>query len=506
MDKLVISKTDCLLELKDICKSFGNVYALNNVTMSFQGGKICGLVGENGAGKTTLMRILAGEIQPDKGLIFINRNEVHFKNPRQSKHAGISLIHQEFSLIPYLSVAENLFLGKEPLNKFGLIDWKIVYKESKKLIHGLGIDFNVESPVIKLTTAEKQLLEIAKSLQEDPSILILDEPTAALEQKEVQVLFKIIENIKAQGKIVIFISHRLEEVIEISDIISVLRNGQLVLTKASAELAKDDLIKSIIGRKIESFFPPKSSSEKRKLIEIKGLHRDGKFKNINMNIFRGEILGLAGLEGQGQQDILYAIFGADVSFRGSGKILYKGRDLKLKHPEDAVLAGFGLVPGDRFEEGIIPNLPVKENILLPGLFRISRHGFINRRKEEKIVKETISNLSIKVANSSQLIKCLSGGNQQKVVLGKWLSMDTDVLFLIEPTQGVDIGTKEEIYKILRSIADKGKAIIFTTRDIEELIGLSDRIYIIYKGEITKELTSSSLTKEQVLDKITKKRN
>jgi ribose transport system ATP-binding protein len=496
------NESQIILRTESISKAFGNVWALENVSFSCQLGEVHGLVGENGAGKTTLMKILAGEFQPDQGDIFLRGERVEFKNPRQSKEKGISLIHQEFALVPYLNVVENLFLGKEPRTRIGFIDSNTMYRKAVEALTRLGIELDLNAPVVKLSIARQQLLEITKSLMEDPQILIMDEPTAALETHEIDILFSLIKRIKDQGKTVIFISHRLEEVSEITDKITVLRNGKMVLSTASSRITKDELIEAIVGRRLEKFFPPKAESVGEELVKVTELRRGDSIKGVNLTAREKEILGIAGLEGQGQHALLRALFGADLSSDDRGEICLGGRRIRTSHPKHAVQVGFGYVPPDRRTEGLVMNLSVRDNVSLPGLYKRARAGFVNGKVEQQIVEETGTALRIKVPSGKGLVKYLSGGNQQKVVLAKWLAAEADVFVLDEPTRGVDVGTRAEIYNILRDLANKGKAIIVSSRDLDELIGLSDRIAIMHRGKIIDEFEVRDVTKERILSLIT----
>jgi ABC-type sugar transport system ATPase subunit len=496
------SGDDVILRTEGVSKTFGSVQALDTVSFVCQKGEVHGLVGENGAGKTTLMKILAGEFQPDQGDIFLRDERVEFRNPRQSKEKGISLIHQELSLVPYLNVAENLFLGKEPRTRFGFIDSETLYEKTAEALGQLEIELDLDTPVVRLTIAQKQLLEIAKSLQENPQILIMDEPTAALERQEIDILFTLIRRIKGQGQTVIFISHRLEEVSEITDKITVLRNGKAVLSTDSDKISKDELIEAIIGRRLEKFFPPKAEKIGKEFLTVTNLSRGEKIQRVNLTVREGEILGIAGLEGQGQHMLLRTLFGADLSPDDRGEITLKGRTIRTAHPRHAVRMGFGYVPGDRRTEGLVMNLSVRENVSLPGLYKRARGGFINGEAELRIVEETTRALRIKISSQNSQVQYLSGGNQQKVVLAKWLAADADIFILDEPTRGVDIGTRAEIYNILRDLANRGKAIIISSRDLDEVLGLSDRIAIIHKGRIVDEFEAAGVSKERILGIIT----
>lgn len=494
---------DVALEMRSVKKAFDQVIALEGVTFSCRVGEVHGLVGENGAGKSTLMKILAGEYQPDEGDIFINKERVEFKNPRRSKEKGISLIHQEFALVPYLTVVENLFLGKEPCTKLGFIDKAASYRNAKQTRKQLEIDLDLDTPVAELTLAQKQLLEIAKSIQENPRILIMDEPTAALRRHEIDNLFSLIRRIRDQGQTVIFISHRLEEVIEITDRVTVLRNGRVITTVNSSNISKDELIEAVIGRRLDKVFPPKAKCFGPVLININDFIRDRKLKGINLNLRAGEILGLAALEGQGQHMLLRALFGADFCSTKKGSVFYKGNSISLVHPQYPVRSGFGYVPADRQAEGLILGLRVGENISLPGLAKRSWCGFVKCRLENEIVDSNIQALSIKAPSRDTPVRNLSGGNQQKVVLAKWLAADSDILIVDEPTRGVDIGTRAEIYSLMRELADQGKAIILSSRDLDEVLGMSDRVAIIHGGRIVDHFSAGAVSKQFILDMITR---
>ena len=491
------------LAMSKVYKAFGRVVALDGVSFECHGGEVHGLVGENGAGKSTLMKILAGEYQPDQGRIFISGEPVLFRHPRQSKEMGISLIHQEFSLVPHLSVAENVVLGTEPRTRLGLIDWPALRRQVGRILDELHIELDPSRPVAELDIAQRQLVEIAKSLQADPRILIMDEPTAALERNDIEILFSLINRIKSQGRAVIFISHRLEEIFEITDRVTVLRNGRAVATFAEGEVTKDQLIEAIIGRKLEKYFPPKSSSVGEEVLRLEDFGWNGRLEGIGLSLHRGEILGLAGLEGQGQHVLLKALFGAEISGGRRGRMVCKKRAVRIDHPRDAVRLGLGYVPGDRQAEGLVLNLSLADNISLPGLYKRNFCGLINCSDEVGLAGENAARLSIKTGSTETAVANLSGGNQQKVVLAKWLASGAEVFILDEPTRGVDVGTRAEIYNLLRGLAEEGKAVIMSSRDLDEVIGLSDRVAVIHSGRIVKLYQAEDCHKQHILDIITR---
>ncbi len=489
-----------ILRINDICKSFSGVTVLKNINFSMQKGELHAIVGENGAGKSTLMKIIAGELEPDGGKIYLNGAEVKFHSPIDAIHAGISLIHQEFSLVPQLTVYENIFLGREISKKFlkiDFIDRKAMKKSALEVLKTFGIlNIPIDSKVRSLSVADKQLTEIAKALSTNSSILIMDEPTAALTLRETELLFSILKNLKAQGVTIIFISHRLEEIFEIADVVTVLRNGELVGTRKIDEITMEEVVSMMVGRSMKSRFPEKPIREisNEKMLEVKNLSSDA-FKNVNFILRKGEILGIAGLVGCGNMQIGESVFGLR-DFKG--EIYLEDKHVDISKPTDAIKAGIFLVPEDRHDLGLVLQRSVKENHALPNLDLFSEFGFISQKKEKQSVRASISYLNTKVSSINQRVDNLSGGNQQKVVLGKWLVRSPKILILDEPTRGIDIGAKYEIYKFMYDQALKGVSIIFISSELAEVLSLSDRILVMSEGRITGELDPKNASQEDIL--------
>ncbi len=489
-----------ILKINNICKSFSGVTVLKNINFSIQKGELHAIVGENGAGKSTLMKIIAGELEPDDGKIYLNGTEVKFHSPIDAIRAGISLIHQEFSLVPQLTVYENIFLGREISKKFlkiNFIDKKAMKKAALEVLKTFGmLNIPVDSKVKNLSVADKQLTEIAKALSTNSSILIMDEPTAALTLRETELLFSILKNLKAQGVTIIFISHRLEEIFEIADVVTVLRNGELVGTKKIDEITMEEVVSMMVGKSMKSRFPEKPirAISDEKVLEVKNLSSDA-FKNVNFVLHKGEILGIAGLVGCGNMQVGESIFGLR-DF--DGEIYLEGKRVDISKPTDAIKAGIFLVPEDRHDLGLVLQRSVKENHALPNLDLFSEFGFVSQKEEKQSVRASISYLNTKVSSINQRVDNLSGGNQQKIVLGKWLVRSPKILILDEPTRGIDIGAKYEIYKFMYDQALKGVSIILISSELAEVLSLSDRILVMSEGRITGELDPKNASQEDIL--------
>ncbi|MCL4407076.1 MAG: sugar ABC transporter ATP-binding protein [Thermotogae bacterium] len=489
-----------ILKINNIGKSFSGVTVLKNINFSIQKGELHAIVGENGAGKSTLMKIIAGELEPEGGKVYLNGSEVKFHSPIDAIHAGISLIHQEFSLVPQLTVYENIFLGREISKKFfkiNFIDKKAMKKSALEVLKTFGIlNIPIDSKAKDLSVADKQLTEIAKALSTNSNLLIMDEPTAALTLRETELLFSILKNLKAQGVTIIFISHRLEEIFEIADVVTVLRNGELVGTKKIDEVTMEEVVSMMVGKSMKSRFPEKPIREisNEKMLEIKSLSSDA-FKNVNFTLRKGEILGIAGLVGCGNMQLGESIFGLR-DFKG--EIYLEGKRVDISEPIDAIKDGIFLVPEDRHDLGLVLQRSVKENHALPNLDLFSEFGFVSSKKEKRSVRASISYLNTKVSSINQKVDNLSGGNQQKVVLGKWLVRSPKILILDEPTRGIDIGAKYEIYKFMYDQVLKGVSIIFISSELAEVLSLSDRILVMSEGRITGELDPKSTSQEDIL--------
>jgi inositol transport system ATP-binding protein len=485
-----------LLKAENITKTFPGVKALDNVQLTISKGKVHALMGENGAGKSTFMKILIGLLTADSGDIFFKGKKIHFSNVHEAMKEGISMIHQELMPFPHLSVAENIFMGNEPVKKIKwFIDKKKMKQEAALLMERLGAKINVNTLMKELTIAEMQLVEIAKAISNKAQLIIMDEPTSAISDREVNMLFNLIHELKEQGIAVIYISHKMDEILNISDTITIMRDGKYVGTYDKNNVDNSTLITLIVGREIKSVFNKKSITAGEEILSVKNLSGK-KFKNINFQIRRGEILGFAGLMGSGRTEIVNALFGLD-KITG-GEIFIKGKKIKKNLPGKAIENSIGLVSEDRTKFGLILNSSIKENITLSSLKRFTNGIFIDNNKENKIVDQLIQQLRIKTSSRNQLVKFLSGGNQQKVVLAKVLLNEPDIIILDEPTRGIDIGAKKEVYDLIYQLASDGKAIIMVSSELPEILGLSDRIIVIHDGELKTELKREDASQEIIM--------
>lgn len=489
--------TQTLLEMKGIYKGFSGVKVLKNVQFSLRSGEVHALMGENGAGKSTLMKILGGIHPKDEGVIQVEGNQLSFRSPREASDLGIAMIHQELNLIPHLTVMENMFLGREfTYGKWNWMKWKKMREESQKYLDQLEVEIDPGQQVGELSVGQQQMVEIAKALSLHAKILVLDEPTAALTNPEIESLFQVVKALKEKGVGMIYISHRMEEIFRISDRITVLRDGTYVGTRDTHETDMDELVQMMVGREIKERFPARSLTPGKERLRVTGLTRHGKVKDVSFSLHSGEILGLAGLMGAGRTEVADLIFGVDRL--DAGEIYLDGQLVTIRRPEEAIQAGIAYVTEDRKEEGLVLNQSVKENLALPNLRRISRLGVIRKGKEQQLSDDQIKQLSIRTASAEQLVQYLSGGNQQKVVIGKWLATQPQVLILDEPTRGVDIGAKAEIYQLMNRLAAEGLAILLISSDLPEVLGMSDRILVMHEGRINGEFTRDQATQENVM--------
>jgi ribose transport system ATP-binding protein len=487
-----------LLSADGVSKRFGGVIALHDASFACERGEIHALLGGNGAGKSTLVKVLCG-VQPlDDGEVTFKGGVVRFNNPAEAAAQGVVPVFQELSLIPDLTVAENLFIGREP-RRFGLIDGRAMRRQAVELLAGLHFPRIDPSATIRdLPLAERQLVEIAKAIGRNPDVLILDEATSALGQREVDSVFNALRLLKAQGMSIIFISHRMEEVRSICDRATVFRDGQHVATVDVRTTAPNMLVQLMIGRALDEVFPdrPTEPTATDLALEVTGLGWTHTLRNVSFSIKRGEIVGLSGLEGQGQGDLLFALFGVYAGL--SGEVRVNGKSLKLGSPSAAMRAGIAMVPEDRKTQGLILPLTVGENICLPNLPNLANAGIVDQRAERRETGGMIKRLAVKTQSTETQVRYLSGGNQQKVAIAKWLMIEAKTYLMYDPTRGIDVATKQEIYQLIRRLADEGNAILFFSTDLPEIIGLCDRALVMYEGSIVQELDRSLLTKEKLI--------
>lgn len=488
---------DLLLEMKGISKSFPGVKALENVQFSLRTGEVHALMGENGAGKSTLMKILGGIYSKDEGTVFVKGEQRNIASPRSASELGIAVIHQELNLIPHLTVVENIFLGREfTFGKTKLINWRAMRQEANRYLSQLGMDIDPQTLVGELSVGQQQMVEIAKALSMQADILVLDEPTAALTNKEIESLFQVIGSLKKKGVGMIYISHRMEEIFQICDRITVLRDGQYIGTRNTKESGMDELVRMMVGREIKDRFPKMPVAVGPERLRVEGLAQEGKLYDISLSVRSGEILGIAGLMGAGRTEFAKTLFG--IEHINNGRIFIDGEPVAIKKPIDAIRAGIAFVTEDRKEEGLVLALSVKENLSLPNLNSLAAYGFVSQGKEKLLSENTIRQLLIKTPDANQTVSSLSGGNQQKVVIGKWLATHPKVLILDEPTRGVDIGAKKEIYDLMNQLVQQGVAIIMISSELPEILGMSDRIIVMHEGRITGEFLQKDATQEKIM--------
>ena len=487
-----------ILQMKGISKSFTGTKALQNVDFSLEYGEVHALMGENGAGKSTLMKCLAGIYSIDAGEIFFEGKPIKIANVVDSLKLGIGFIQQELVLADQITVAEIIFMGREPLNKFGVIDRKKMFSEAQQLIDRLKGKFNVHMLAGELSTAQKQIVEIAKALSLQTRIIIMDEPTAVLTQREVDQLFEIIEDLKKNGISVVYISHRMDEIFVVSDRITVLRDGKLISTQRSSEITEDDLIRMMVGHELSEYYGKRNGTvSDEAVLEVQNISRaDGKAKDISFNLKKGEILGFSGLIGAGRTETMQMLFG--ITPIEKGKVLLEGKEIKIANPAEALKMGIGLVPEDRKMQGLVLGDSVRFNLTLTVLEKFMQILRLDKVKENEIARGLIDQLHIKIASPEQKVYDLSGGNQQKISLAKWLAAKPFILILDEPTRGIDVGAKAEIYDLMHSLADQGISIILVSSEMPELINMCDRIYVMAEGTIRTCLEKDEVTQETIL--------
>lgn len=482
------------LSLVGVSKIFGNTKVVNNVSVKVEPGKVHVLLGENGAGKSTVIKMMSGIYQPDEGHIEIDGKTVQIPGVEAARKFGIAVIHQELNLVPQLSIMENLFLGMLP-NKTGFVDYRAMAKKAKAALKLIGLDEDVHTPMGELGVARQQMVEIAKALMQDASILILDEPTAALTRKECNQLFEIMDELKAKGVGMVFISHHLDEIARVGDVVTVLRDGQYIDT-VPASTDEDELVKLMVGRDITNQFPRVACKPGEVLLDVKNLTREGALDNVSLQVRAGEVIGLAGLVGAGRTETIRAIFGADTY--DSGSVTVCGKTLPKKSIAESIHVGLGLVPEDRRTQGLILEASVAENLGLATMLPTSKFGFADLRGQRQREAETAEKLRIRMANVNQSAGSLSGGNQQKIVFGKWSMANVKVLLLDEPTRGVDVGARVEIYDLINEITSNGGAVLMASSDLPEVLGMSDKVMVMSEGRITGCLPAKEATQEKVM--------
>lgn len=480
----------------DICKSYPGVKALDNVCIELFKGEVHALLGENGAGKSTVCKIIAGAQSMDSGEYFLFGEKIDSLTPQGAKEKGIGMIYQEFNLVQYLKVYENLFLGKEIMRGPNL-DKKTMIRKAREIFQKLRIDIDPEAKISDLTNAYKQLIEIAKAVLENAKILCMDEPTASLSNREVTILFDLIKSLKKEGVTIIYISHRLEELFEISDRITVMRDGRYIQTIKTKDANRSELVSLMVGRSLSNDYPRRNILIGEEVLRVEHLATDiTKVDDVSFALHKGEILGFAGLVGAGRTEVMRALFGADQ--KTSGDIYINGEKVSITKPLDAIEHGISLIPEDRKGQGVSLTLSVRENISLVKLKVLQSFLSINKKKERKLATEYINALSIKTPNMEQLVKNLSGGNQQKVAVAKWLAMESNIIILDEPTRGIDVGAKYEIYMLMNKLVEEGKSLIMISSEMPELIGMSDRILVMHQGKISGELSGNDVSQVNIL--------
>lgn len=488
---------DNVLEMRSIAKSFGQTHALNGINFELKSGEIHALLGENGAGKSTLIKVLGGIHQPDRGEILINGKVVSIKGVQDAQAHGIGVIHQEIVLVPYLSVAENIFLGREPVNKLGFTDKKQINARAQEMVKELGLNLDVNTLVGELSVAHQQLVEIVKAISFNVKILVMDEPTSSLSDEEVKNLFVTMERLRQNGVSMIYISHKFEELFTITDRITIIRDGTYVGTVTTKKSSPDELVAMMVGRELKNFYTRTYSRQNEVVLKVEHLSKQNVFEDISFSVNKGEILGFSGLMGAGRSELMLAIFGAYHYDQGS--VYLNGEELKIKNCSEAIEKGIALVPEDRKDQGLVLMNSVGFNMTLAELKHLMKNKWIvSEQKRKAIISDYIKNLNIKTASPDAEVSSLSGGNQQKVVLAKWLATNPKLLILDEPTRGVDVGAKSEIYSIINELAKQGLAIILVSSELPEIINMCDSVCVMREGKLTAQLAQSELTQENIM--------
>ncbi len=490
------SDNEVLLQAHDICKRFPGVVALNKVSLFVRAGEVHALMGENGAGKSTMMKILAGSYIPDEGSLVFKGAPLKLKSPRQALDHGIAMIHQELNLLPDMTVAENIWIGREPTNAFGLVNHARLNQDTRELLERLSIPVDPECLLGELSIANRQMIEIAKAVSYESQVLIMDEPTSAITEKEVEHLFDIIAGLKAQGKAIIYITHKMNEVFRIADSITILRDGRHILTRPAAQMNPNSLIAAMVGREMDQVFPKEHADIGAVALSLRGLGLKGQFQDVSFDVRYGEIVGLAGLMGAGRTEVMESLFG--VTPPDAGQILIDGKPERFRTPKQAIRAGLALLTEDRKKSGLFLCLDVASNMDITVLPDYSWFGFVQQKKLDVACHDMSRSLKIKTPNLQEIIGNLSGGNQQKALIARWLLNKPRILILDEPTRGVDVGAKAEIHKLVTQLAQSGAAIILISSELPEVMGMSDRVVVMHEGRVSGELMREDFTQESIL--------
>jgi ABC-type sugar transport system ATPase subunit len=485
-----------ILEIRGITKTYPGVRALQDVSFDVERGSIHAIMGENGAGKSTLMQIIAGAQRPDSGTLRFDGNEVHFASPAAAQAIGIAIVYQELNLSPNLSIAENIFLGLEPRMAGAFVDRKTLRIKTTEILNKLGIHFHPDTIVGHLTVAQQQLVEICKSLVRDPRLLIFDEPTSSLSEADSRILFRVIADLKARGVTMLYISHRFPEVFANCDSVTVLRDGKHVQTKAMKTTSEAEVVSLMVGRELLAFHRKDPTPSQEVMFEVRGLTKQHQYRNVNFKIHRGEILALAGLVGAGRSEVALGVFGCPPPDAGEVRVL--NQPIRIRRARDAMRAGIALAPEDRKSAGLVLGASVGTNVSMAALPRLARAQFVNQKAERNLVQSFVKRLSIRTPSHEQKVGLLSGGNQQKVMIAKWLAVEPKCLIVDEPTRGVDVGTKAEIYALFDELARAGIPILMISSDLPEVLALADRIVVMRQGQITGELTRAEATEEKIM--------
>ncbi|PIC62714.1 D-xylose ABC transporter ATP-binding protein [Sporosarcina sp. P13] len=486
-----------MIAMSGITKSFNGNKVLEDVRFEVAKGEIHALMGENGAGKSTLMKILTGIYTRDAGEVWVKGKKVEFKNAKEAEEAGIAVIHQELNILPDLTVAENFYLGSEmTIGKSGILKTKEMNRKAEEILAKLGLQIDARTVARELSVGKQQIIEIAKAVSSNAELIIMDEPTAALTDREIETLFETVRTLQAEGVSFVYISHRMEEIFSMCDRITILRDGQYVGVKRIKETTFEEIVQMMVGRELGERFPKRTHAIGDVKLKVEGLGRDELFKHVSFDVRKGEILGIAGLMGAGRTEVIQSIFGFKKPT--AGEIFIDGKKVVISNPLQAKKLGIGYVTEDRKSEGLILDFSVQDNMSLTNFDRISKSGFIQRTKESALYHTMSKRLGVRTSGPEQIVKSLSGGNQQKVVIAKWLGIEPDILFLDEPTRGVDVGAKKEIYSIINELAERGVAIVMISSELPEVIGMADRVLVMHEGQLMADLPKEEMTQERIM--------